>query len=125
MLFRSPVRDGIHMGHLIRCLQHVGERRTLTFVSQEPTPDTSPLGRAIKAAGSIAALAERIGVTASAPSMWKARGEVPMPHCAPIERETGVACEELRPDLRWYRVKDKTWPHPSGRPLLDVAAEVA
>lgn len=26
---------------------------------------------------------------------------------------------------RWYRVPDPDWPHPKGRPLLDVAAPAA
>ena len=59
------------------------------------------LDRAIKKAGNIAALAQRIGVAASAPSMWKQRGRVPAEHCPAIERETGVRCEELRPDVAW------------------------
>jgi hypothetical protein len=46
--------------------------------------------------------------------------------CPAIERATDgrVTVEELRPDLagRWYRIPDPAWPHPKGRPLLDVAA---
>ena len=44
--------------------------------------------------------------------------------CAEIERVTdgAVVCEDLRSDLTWKRVKDKAWPHPQGRPLLEVAA---
>lgn len=30
--------------------------------------------------------------------------------------------QELRPDVRWQRVADATWPHPAGRPCIDVAA---
>ena len=43
--------------------------------------------------------------------------------CALIERATAgvVTCKELRPDIRWRRVKDAAWPHPKGRPLIDVA----
>lgn len=42
---------------------------------------------------------------------------------ASIERGTSgkVTCEELLPAIAWTRVKDKSWPHPSGRPLHDVA----
>ena len=41
-----------------------------------------------------------------------------------IERATegAVPCEELRPDLAWHRVPDPDWPHPQGRPCIDVAA---
>ena len=28
----------------------------------------------------------------------------------------------LRPDVRWARVPDAGWPHPDGRPCIDVAA---
>lgn len=43
--------------------------------------------------------------------------------CLAIERATdgAVTCEELRPDLRWVCVPDPEWPHPDGRPCLDVA----
>ena len=50
---------------------------------------------------------------------------VPVDRCADIERATegAVTCEEMRPDVRWHRVKDKAWPwHAKGRPLLEVAA---
>ncbi len=44
--------------------------------------------------------------------------------CPEIERASNgqVSCEQLRPDIRWHRVEDKAWPHPTGRPLIDVAA---
>jgi len=59
------------------------------------------LEKAIQKAGGVAALASRIGVAASAPSMWKTRGRVPAEHCPSIERETGIRCEDLRPDVAW------------------------
>lgn len=59
------------------------------------------LEKAIDAAGGISALATKIGVSASAPSMWKARKRVPAEYCPAIERETGVRCEDLRPDVAW------------------------
>lgn len=45
-------------------------------------------------------------------------------NCAAIERATSgaVTVEELRPDLPWGRIKDKSWPNRSGRPYLEVAA---
>jgi DNA-binding transcriptional regulator YdaS (Cro superfamily) len=33
--------------------------------------------------------------------MWKTRGRVPAEHCPSIERETGIRCERLRPDVAW------------------------
>ena len=84
----------------------------------------SPLEQAIAAAGSISALAAAIGSAASAPSMWKARGSVPAEQCPDIERATGITCEALRPDIRWHRAADPSWPNPNGRPCIDVAAAV-
>jgi len=31
-----------------------------------------------------------------------------------------VTCEEMLPDVTWVRVDDPDWPHPLGRPLIDV-----
>jgi len=68
----------------------------------ETVPEVeSPLEEAINRAGGVGALASRIGVAPSAPSMWKQRGRVPAEHCPSIERETGVRCERLRPDVAW------------------------
>jgi DNA-binding transcriptional regulator YdaS (Cro superfamily) len=63
--------------------------------------DMRALEEAVKAAGGYGALAEKIGVAASAPSMWRKRGSVPAEHCPAIERETGVACERLNAKADW------------------------
>lgn len=70
------------------------------------------LDRAIQAAGSVAALASAINVAASAPSMWKKRGNVPAEHCPAIERATNraVRCEELRPDVDWGYLREQSAP---------------
>lgn len=49
--------------------------------------------------------------------------QFPAQHCVTLERESKgeLPVEMLRPGERWMRVKDKTWPHPQGRPLLDLA----
>ena len=49
---------------------------------------------------------------------------LPPDRCPGIESATGglVTCETLRPDVHWVRVPDATWPHPEGRPCIDVAA---
>ena len=49
---------------------------------------------------------------------------IPADRCPDIERGTlGLwPCEKLRPDVRWARVPDPTWPHPDGRPCIDVGA---
>lgn len=59
------------------------------------------LDQAIERAKGVGALADRVGVAPSAPSMWRKRGRVPAEHCPAIERETGVRCEDLRPDVPW------------------------
>ena len=61
------------------------------------------IDRAATALGSLTALASAIGVTQSAPSMWKARGRVPTEHCLAIERATSgaVTRADLRPDDYW------------------------
>lgn len=61
--------------------------------------------RAIEAVGGQQTeLARRISVKPQALSQW-IQGVRPIPaqRCADIERETGVRCEELRPDLVWTR----------------------
>lgn len=55
------------------------------------------------------------------------RRTTPADRCHAIEHATGgqVTCEELRPDVVWLRVPDGDWPHPQGRPCIDVARQVA
>lgn len=52
------------------------------------------------------------------------RRPTPPDRCPAIERATDgrVTCEELRGDITWQRVPDPAWPHPQGRPCIDVAA---
>lgn len=69
---------------------------------------STPLQRAIDAAGGVGALAAKIGIGQTAVSNWKARqGPVPVEHCAAIELATEgkVTRKDLRPD-DWQRV----WP---------------
>lgn len=78
--------------------------------------------RACESVGSQRALATAISVTPATVNQW-CSGERPIPvdRCPSIEAETKgvVACDELRPDVSWVRIKDKAWPHPGGRPLAD------
>lgn len=65
------------------------------------TPEES-LENAITNAGSMQALADRLGVTKGAVSQWKLSGrQVPAKHCQAIEAMTGGTsrCEDLRPDV--------------------------
>jgi len=91
-------------------LRHEGERATLTNVSTEHTQDVHPIDRAAKACGGFAALASKIGVSASTPLMWKARGRVPFEYGAPIELATGG--EVTRRDL-WPNDWQRVWPEMS------------
>jgi DNA-binding transcriptional regulator YdaS (Cro superfamily) len=59
------------------------------------------LDEAIAKCGTVTVFAQRIEVAQSTVSMWKARGRVPGENCPAIERETGVRCERLRPDIPW------------------------
>lgn len=51
------------------------------------------------------------------------RARAPLERCPAIEQALKglVTCEELRPDVAWSRIADPSWPHPAGRPVIDVA----
>lgn len=66
-----------------------------------PEDNMTALDEAIDIAGGVGALASRIGVAASAPSMWRKRKSVPAEYCPAIERETGIPCERLRAGVAW------------------------
>lgn len=53
---------------------------------------------------------------------WSKAGKVPADRAPAVEAATGIPVEVLAPDAPWVRVKDRKWPHPSGRPLVDFAA---
>lgn len=73
--------------------------------------------------GGPTAVARMVGCKPPSVMEWRTRG-IPPDRCPAIERAKGgsVTCEELRPDVRWQRVPDPDWPHPDGRPCIDVAA---
>jgi len=91
------------------------------------------LDLAVKAAGTVAALANALDVPSSLPSMWRSRRRVPAEHCPAIEAATRriaaergdtsliVTCEQLRPDVQW-RVLRET--NADLRQTIDVAAPV-
>ena len=69
---------------------------------------------AIQKAGGQSALAARLKgddgmpITGAAISNWLRRGTpTPAQHCPGIEAFTGVACEELRPDVDWAVLRGK------------------
>lgn len=88
----------------------------------------SAIDRAAQIFGNYSALADRLGVSKSMVSQWR-NGERPVSlsfSCA-IERETAgeVGANEVRPDVTWTRIPDQTWPHPEGRPLVDITRVAA
>lgn len=71
---------------------------------QTDEPGPRPIDVAIKCAGSMKALADRLGITKGAVHQWSLPGrQVPAEHCPRIERLTlgAVTCEQLRPDVDW------------------------
>lgn len=60
----------------------------------------SSLEDAIRRAGGLARFARLLGTTPQNVAHWRVRG-VPVERCPDIERETGVRCELLRPDVSW------------------------
>lgn len=75
--------------------------------------------------GTSVAIAKAIGVSPVMVTQW-ANGDKPTPwvRCPAIELATDgqVTAEELCSDVVWQRVKDRDWPHPKGRPCIDVAS---
>lgn len=78
----------------------------------------------IAAMGGPTAVARMLGI--KAPSVIGWGGRIPPDRCPLLEKATGgkFVCERMRPDVRWTRVADKSWPHPKGRPCIDVARGV-
>ncbi len=55
------------------------------------------------------------------------KGERPVPpkSCTEIERVTkGRVTVDRLLEGPWARIKDRRWPHPKGRPVLDIAVSV-
>lgn len=80
--------------------------------------------------GAVRAFASRLGVPPPLLSQWMSSDKprkVPRERCPSIERATDgrVTVEQMRPDVAWVRVPDAAWPHPAGRPCIDVAAPAA
>lgn len=68
------------------------------------------LQKAIEVAGgSPLALARKIGgrVVRQNVEYWVEAGRAPAEHCPAIERETGVRCEDLQPDVAWEVLREQ------------------
>lgn len=73
-------------------------------------------------------LASALGIKPPTVSEWcSGIKRVPVERCAVVESFSGgaVTCETLRPDVAWARIPDASWPHPAGRPVIDVARPMA
>ena len=76
--------------------------------------------------GGPTAVARMVGCRVPSVIEWRKRG-IPADRCPAIERATSgaVTVETLRPDAAWSRIPDPAWPHPAGRPVIDVARLLA
>ncbi len=79
----------------------------------------------IQQLGGPSAVARIVGCKTPSVIEWRKRG-IPAERCPLIERATlgAYTVEQLRPDASWSRIPDPTWPHPAGRPVIDVARPV-
>jgi DNA-binding transcriptional regulator YdaS (Cro superfamily) len=77
----------------------------------------------IKRIGGPALIARWLGIRAPSVVGWRDR--IPADRCPGIELASGGKwpVEILRPDVSWQRVPDASWPHPDGRPCIDVAGQ--
>lgn len=68
------------------------------------------------------AIARMTGCRVPSVIKWRESG-IPAGRAPFIERgKLGeYTCEEMCPSVRWVRVADPSWPHPAGRPCIDVA----
>lgn len=83
------------------------------------------IAKAVLIVGSQTALATAIGAKQQQIWNWLSGGvAAPAWACAGMESATGgkVLAEKVNTALRWVRVPDADWPHPDGRPCIDVAA---
>lgn len=81
----------------------------------------------IEGLGGTSAVARICNVKPPSVSEWRRNGRFPEAKCPAIELESKgkYPCEVLRSDVQWVRVKDKAWPHPKGRPLVDHIMKVS
>jgi DNA-binding transcriptional regulator YdaS (Cro superfamily) len=85
------------------------------------------LAQTVATHGAQSELARLLGCAPQLVWQWAAGVRaIPRDRCPDIERATkgAVTVEQLRPDVVWQRVPDPAWPHPDGRPCVDVARRV-
>lgn len=98
--------------YLIRCALHLvlgaASIRVMKYIDE------------VLQLGGAAAVARALKLASPTVFAWR---RIPERYCAELERwkKGRITAETLRPDVRWVRVDDPSWPHPKGRPLLDYA----
>ena len=91
-------------------------------------PPMQTLPEIVAEAGGPAAVAKEHGSSVQAVCFWRDGERKPPASLYPLlERMTGgrATCEQMAPEINWYRARDAKWPHPKGRPLIDVATKEA
>jgi DNA-binding transcriptional regulator YdaS (Cro superfamily) len=75
----------------------------------------------IKDLGGPTAVARMLGI--KAPSVVGWGGRIPVERRVAIERAAypRFTVESAGDDVMWQRIPDPEWPHPEGRPCIDVA----
>lgn len=69
------------------------------------------ISKAIELLGGARKAAARLGVSVPAVYLWKSgQRTFPADLCPLVERETGVRCEEIRPDVEWSVLRQNSSP---------------
>ena len=64
--------------------------------------------RALQAAGGVADLGRKLGISRQAVDQWKDYGYIPENRLTDVEQATGINRAELRPDIAEYWLKNGT-----------------
>ena len=72
-----------------------------------PSPPGSPIDLAIRAAGSISALAQALGLSQQAVSKWKANNKIPLDRVLDVAKVTGLPPSLLLPENLASALRDR------------------
>ncbi|EIF32544.1 hypothetical protein BCh11DRAFT_00272 [Burkholderia sp. Ch1-1] len=76
----------------------------VSMSTSKPSQESEAMRKAIRAAGGLKALADRLGKRPNTVSNWINRG-APTEECPAIQELTGVRCEVLRPNVDWEQFR--------------------
>ena len=85
-------------------------------------PYSTGMPNLIRELGGVPEIARALNI--KPPSVYGWAGRIPPERCPDLEKWKGgaITCEQMRPDIRWYRIPDASWIyHPVGRPVRDVS----